>query len=298
MTSDNRTDDKMADDEMADVKMANDTMSDDNVVDETMVDHSTAHNNTANQPWHVKHHRLDEEMDMLQKQGVNTFLQWAEDAKGPIPERSNVDDLQIERSKHVEDAPDDEQDDELEVLVRREAFAQEHHDTMGAVEQYNHPFRHTQTRQYHDSLAEGSDFMLDAKPAVERLLSDAHTDVLPRPDNPVMRTTSAGEARMRMAAVLAAFQEANPEMDATATEDDRDRLLGLAEQAADRAEEDRVENGVEKGENEGNAVEEDEADESQGERILIYVEVGAMEVDSGGTAVSNSEAANDQKKGH
>lgn len=191
----------------------------------------------TDEQWYEAYDRNEAQYTEIQAQHQRAFIRWMQNPIGPMPVAPDVEKLQRELFDLYENAPDDEPpDDEIEGLMVAESMATQHRDTMGQKPSYSFPLRHTQTEQYHDSLGEGSSFLLDPSPVEHRAKANALTAVLPRADNP--HPTSAHDkmvARDKMARLMAAYREANPDEDFSITEADRARLLGMEGRVDDPA---------------------------------------------------------------
>lgn len=185
-------------------------------------------NKMTDEEWYAKYYALSDEINQAQRAANERFVAWMANPQEHWPAPAHVDELQEALTEHMYLAPDDEPDDPVEVMQRGEGFAQAHRDDMGAVQGYTHPWRHTQTRQYFDSLGEGqSGFLLDDKGGKKNPMPSTSEPILPRGDtrrSPADLNVARG--RSKMALLLAVYGLANPEVDMTATEADRDRLLG------------------------------------------------------------------------
>lgn len=170
----------------------------------------------TNDQWYDRYDALNDAMNKAQSQASTAFLRWSRHALNPLPVSANVDRLQIAFHIHMENAPDDEPEDEDHAQVVAERFAQAHVDSMGQTTGYALPLRHSQARQYHDWLMADDQLMLDESNGTARYMANQQT--------PRVAPTEA-DARNRMAAVLLAYFEANPDEEFDADEADRHSLV-------------------------------------------------------------------------
>lgn len=169
--------------------------------------------------WYAKFDYLNRRLDAAQRTANDEFVRWSANPQGEIPPSARVDELQEELREHMEIAPNDEPEDELEAKVREERFAQEQFDSMGRITGHSQPLRETQTAEHHDRLAQNTHFLVDDNSALPVWKVDSHK-------TSARKVPSEATARDRMGAALKAFGEANPDLNYSVSEADRDRLLG------------------------------------------------------------------------